>query len=59
MLSAVNSAKVMECCQLCFRANGAVGRSLRVYHSLAGNGYGKLSGSLCACGNGNMPAAHV
>jgi hypothetical protein len=38
--------------------HGAVGRSLRVYHSLAGDGYGKPSDSLCACGSGFVPAAH-
>jgi len=40
--------------------NGAEGRSLRVYHTAKqASRHGKLSESLCACGIGNVPAAHI
>ena len=52
------SASRVVCCRFTAAQHGAVGRSLRVYHCLAGGGYGKPSGSLCACGNSDVPAAH-
>jgi hypothetical protein len=39
--------------------HGVFGRSLRVYHTATqASRHGKLSDSLCACGNINVPAAH-